>query len=148
MDLIPSLFAAIVWLYRGEADKYAMLIDEYEHELNICATSVQESKLISTIQFLLDETYWSEISVDNRSALISLCNNIEKELSGLRCYDLMQNQSQISRLETLKHNIEKFKPLAIKSLKAVYHSFFLYSSPQIEGKRLCCQQKESNVNRH
>ena len=73
---------AIVWLYRGEADKYAMLIDEYEHELNICATSVQESKLIPTIQFLLDETYWSEISVENRSALISLCNDIEKERLG------------------------------------------------------------------
>ena len=119
---------AIVWLYRGEADKYAMLIDEYEHELNICATSVQESKLIPTIQFLLDETYWSEISVENRSALISLCNDIEKELLELRCYNLTQDQRQISRLETLKRNIEKFKPLAIESLKAVYHSFFLYSS--------------------
>ena len=119
---------AIVWLYRGEADKYAMLIDEYEHELNICATSVQESKLIPTIQFLLDETYWSEISVENRSTLVSLCGSIKKELSEIHWCDLIDGQNQIKRLETLKHNIEEFKPLAIESLRAVYHSFFLYSS--------------------
>lgn len=119
---------AIVWLYRNQTAKYALLIDRYEHSLNSCALAVQESKLIFVIHFLLNETYWSEVSVENRSTLISLCGSIEKELSEIHWYDLIEGQNQIKRLETLKHNIEEFKPLAIESLKAVYDSFFLYSS--------------------
>lgn len=119
---------AIVWLYRNQKVKYAMLIDHYEHSLNSCALTLQELRLIPVIRFLLDEACWSEVRAENRSTLISLCGTIEKELSEMHWYDLIKGQSQIKRLETLKHNIAEFKPLAIEALKAVYDSFFLYIS--------------------
>lgn len=141
---------AIVWLYRGQTTKYAKLIDHYEHSLNARALAAQESDLIHVIHFLLDETYWSEVGAENRTALISLCGPIEKELSEMHWYDLIEDQDQITRLETLRRNIEEFKPLAIESLKAVYDSFFLYTSdkdayevPQLKKNASAASKKKA-----
>ena len=119
---------AIVWLYRNQTAKYAMLIDHYEHSLNSCALKLQESELLFVIRFLLDETHWSEVSIENRSTLIPLCDSIEKELPQIHWYNLVENQAQVKYLEQLKQTIEKFKPLAIDALKSVYDNFFLFSS--------------------
>ena len=121
---------AIVWLYRGQSERYDMLVDHYEHILHSYSMELQESNLYSMLQFLLDKTYWSEIGVDNRSILISLCGSIEKELPEIHWYDLVKSREQIKRIEELKRNIEKFKPLAVEALNSVYNSFLLFSSDQ------------------
>lgn len=139
---------SIVWLYRGEMEKYAMLIDQYEHELHTRTSAVADSNLNDVIEFLLDETHWSE--VEDRSELVTLCSAIKDALSQLSMEKLMDDRGGSEQLRTLKRNIERFNQLAIDALKSVYGSFFSYYSgkdlleiPRIEENASAASKKKA-----
>ena len=65
---------AIVWLYRGEASKYTMLVDEYEHMLNHYVYRIKNSTIFEYMEYLLRNTHWPTGQKEKQKQYLELCN--------------------------------------------------------------------------
>ena len=119
---------AIVWLYRGEKVQYQMLIDHYEHILSMLAVSLQDDYIISSADFMIDETYWSVFSEESRASFYSICTEIQKELPNLHWYDLVETKDNVNKLQHLLTSVKQFETYACQAIKSGVHDSVLFHS--------------------
>ena len=119
---------AIVWLYRGEDDKYFLLIDHYEHLLNMYSLEFQDTKILETIRFMMQETDWSAMPEADRKVFFDLCQDLIQYLPNFHWYDLVENRQQVDHLKSVKEKIKQFEKLAVEALKYNMHRRIFYHS--------------------
>ena len=112
---------AIVWLYRGEVDKYQKLLDNYEHKLHVLASTLQDAYISDTAKFMKENTLWSLMPENIRAVFEPVCQMISEGFPELNWQALIDNSEQISSLEKIKKNIISFEKQSLIALD--YNSY-------------------------
>ena len=107
---------AIVWLYRGQTERYVQLLDHYEHILHLLIQDLRECGLSDTAQYMLDNTIWSLISEEESIAFVALCRELAQAFSALHWYDLVEDHSQLQKISDLLKAVATFENKAIPTL--------------------------------
>ncbi len=110
---------AIVWLYRGQKDKYDSLLDEYEHELHVCCSELNRSKVVELAKYMLDVIDWTVLKKQDKENLHDLCEEITKIFPALHWEDLLKGNENPKRLLYVKDLLNKYRTASKTILKGL-----------------------------
>jgi len=113
---------AIVWLYRGQSERYDLLLDHYEHTIHVLIETLKGCGMFSTAQFMLDNTDWKLLSTDESVSLMKLCKELTQGVSKLHWSDLTKSNSQLLIISNLLKSVSAYENEAIPALaNNVFH---------------------------
>ena len=126
---------AIVWLYRGQPERYDLLLDHYEHLLNMYSLEFRDFGLLDTVQFMLDETHWPSMPDNDRKTFFNLCQYLKDALPEFHWYDLIEHHQKGNYLRNIKEKVARFEKAATDALQYnMYRSMIFHSSSDDESR--------------
>ena len=122
---------AIVWLYRGERDKYAMLIDEYEHVTHCVLSELKDTYISRLADFFKEDILWSCLEDEKQKKFRRLCDVFQKWFIDTAWYDLLDASSGLAIVQHAKKDLSAFEKLAIESVDALtFRQMICYQSTE------------------
>lgn len=112
---------AIVWLYRGEASKYTMLLDEYEHMLNHYVYRIKNSTIFEYMEYLLRNTHWPTGQKEKQKQYLDLCDELKEKIASLHWYAAINDCKKIEDLQLITQLVDKFETQSLAALR--YNNF-------------------------
>lgn len=109
---------AIVWLYRGETAKYAMLIGHYEHSIGMLASTISGCQLKDSIEILRTATDWNMIPENTRKEYFDIGEELFSALAGLQWEKLISEHESLDLMDSLTKKVNRYSELAISTLDA------------------------------
>lgn len=135
---------AIVWLYRGQPERYDLLLDHYEHLLNMYSLEFRDFGLLDTVQFMLDETHWPSMPDNDRKTFFDLCQYLKDTLPEFHWYDLIEHHQKGNYLRNIKEKVARFEKVATDALQYnMYRSMIFHPSSDDEIKVPDCKPNAS-----
>ena len=112
---------AIVWLYRGEASKYTMLLDEYGHMLNHYVYRIKNSTIFEYMEYLLRNTHWPTGQKEKQKQYLDLCDELKEKIASLHWYAAINDYKKIEDLQLITQLVDKFETQSLAALR--YNNF-------------------------
>lgn len=115
---------AIVWLYRGEKDKYWMLLDKYEHKISMLVSYISEAQITDYIEFMRSAIQWDFVSDEKRLKTFELGEKLFNMVTQLSVESL-KGENRIEHLNSIKQSVNQYYDLAIDALGAVNRGYMI-----------------------
>lgn len=142
---------AIVWLYRGEMGKYAMLLEEYAHVAYDYVLELRSSYLSELAEFFRSNMIWSCLEAEVQAEMKRLCVDLPNWFSSTEWDDLLDGQDGLAVLETLRKDIAALEKVTIEnagaltSTETIYRQTYddTYAVPEVTVRSSKMQKKRA-----
>lgn len=107
---------AIVWLYRGETEKYRSLITQYESSIWMLAADVCACQIIETIENLRTTTDWNEMPDSIRKEFFNLGEELIPAITEIHVGNLIAKKESLEAIDELIRKVSRYSELAASAI--------------------------------